>query len=667
MRSPRAVILVGALWAALPIVIGAGGPLSPDVASIQIQLGNSLFGEARYRAAYEAYQRAVQCDEPRLKRGARIGIVRSSLRMAEFRVAAETATMMKAASPRDVEILGLYGDSRWSMGLFDDAEATYRDVLSLDPGNARGHLGLARSLASRSQLEDALAEAQAAVVTAPGDPEIHQALGFIYERLRRYEEAAASLTDCLNLLPNKDRSEQADWARSEVKLLRSFRSREPTRWPDEQVRRTRSVLERDKVIVEARVNGNRQRIDFVLDTGAESTVVSRRTAQRLSIPPVVQLVSAGVGQIGVRTVQVGVLDSLEIGSFKVRNLPVLIKNPPLFDLPTRETDGFSPLAMGLSMSVDYSRRLLTIGPDGGQDPVDVELPLRLHRLATVRGLVDRTHAVNFVVDTGGEVISISAATAGALTKIRDTRRIALKVYGTSGWDPQAYLLPGVDLMFDAIKLENTPVVVLNLGAPSALLGYQLGGIVGHNFLVPVRHRPRAERAQAQADVESRSEVVANPELEPPLPPLVRGHLVPEEQVLPVLVEQGPPGPVEVDREPQREGLEADPVRRPAADQPETGHGHRIPVDRHREPRGRIEDVPHEGSELLRLVGPELETGVVPPAGADVEEQHAADAAEDPDGREHRLDQREPELRVRAHVLAPNCGNRSRASRVPPVN
>jgi Flp pilus assembly protein TadD/predicted aspartyl protease len=498
MRSaPRAIVLVGALWAALPIVIGAGGPVSPDVASIQIQLGNSLFGEARYREAYEAYRRAAQCDEPRLKRSARIGVVRSSLRMAEFRLAAETATMLKAAAPSDVEVLGLYGDSRWSMGLFDDAEATYRDVLSLDPANARGHLGLAQSLASRSRLEDALAEAQAAVAGAPGDPEVHHALGFIYERLRRYEEAAASLTDCLNLLPDKDRSEQADWTRSEVKLLRSFRNREPYAMdPDDRLRRYTIPfrLERDKVIVEARINGNRQPIDFVLDTGAESTVVSRRTSQQLGIPPVVQVVSAGVGQIGIRSVQIGVIDSLQIGSFKVRNLPALIKNPPLIGLPTREADGFSPLAMGVSMSVDYSRRLLTIGPDAGQAPVDFELPLWLHRLATVRGLVDKTHAANFVVDTGGEVISISAATAGALTKIRDTRRIALKVYGTSGWDPEAYLLPGVDLMFDEITLENTPVVVLNLGAPSALLGYQLGGIVGHNFLSKYRFDIDLERS-----------------------------------------------------------------------------------------------------------------------------------------------------------------------------
>jgi predicted aspartyl protease len=112
--------------------------------------------------------------------------------------------------------------------------------------------------------------------------------------------------------------------------------------------------------------------------------------------------------------------------------------------------------------------------------------LRLHRLATVRGTVDGNHQANFVVDTGGEVISISQATATSLGKPEPARRIALKVYGTSGWDPDAFLMPGVDLMFDTISYKNFPVVVLNLNAPSALLGFQLGGIVGHKFLSKYR-------------------------------------------------------------------------------------------------------------------------------------------------------------------------------------
>jgi hypothetical protein len=58
----------------------------------------------------------------------------------------------------------------------------------------------------------------------------------------------------------------------------------------------------------------------------------------------------------------------------------------------------------------------------------------------------------------------------------------LKVYGSSGWDKDAFLMPNVDLQFETIRFSRIPVVVLNLKAPSTLLGYQLGGIVGHRFL-----------------------------------------------------------------------------------------------------------------------------------------------------------------------------------------
>jgi hypothetical protein len=109
----------------------------------------------------------------------------------------------------------------------------------------------------------------------------------------------------------------------------------------------------------------------------------------------------------------------------------------------------------------------------------------MHRLAMVRGMLNDTHPAYFVVDTGGEVISISADTASILPK-SPYRRIPLKVWGTSGWDRDAFLMPGVDLDFDRIEYRNFPLVVLNLRAPSLLLGFQLGGIVGHKFLAPYR-------------------------------------------------------------------------------------------------------------------------------------------------------------------------------------
>jgi predicted aspartyl protease len=221
-------------------------------------------------------------------------------------------------------------------------------------------------------------------------------------------------------------------------------------------------------------------LDFVLDTGAEMTVVGQRNADRYGIVPAGQTISAGVGEAGIRGLQVGRLDDLEIGSYHVRNVPVLIKNPPPRNLPHRDAESFSPLSLGLSMTIDYGQRTLTFGRHLDLHG-DTELPLYLYRLAVVRGTINGQTPASFVVDTGGEVISISTAMASTLNT-RPVRHIPLKVFGSSGWDRDAFLLPGLDLAFDRIRFDNFSTVVLNLRAPSVLLGFEVGGIVGHRFL-----------------------------------------------------------------------------------------------------------------------------------------------------------------------------------------
>ena len=71
----------------------------------------------------------------------------------------------------------------------------------------------------------------------------------------------------------------------------------------------------EKIIVKARVNRGPQ-MDMVLDTGSEQTVISRETAARLGIRPIVNILSAGVGDLGVRELELTRLDELEIGSLK---------------------------------------------------------------------------------------------------------------------------------------------------------------------------------------------------------------------------------------------------------------------------------------------------------------------------------------------------------------
>src|SRR5262249_54426564 len=156
----------------------------------------------------------------------------------------------------------------------------------------------------------------------------------------------------------------------------------------------------------------------------EHTVISRYAAQRIGIKAISTTLGGGVGEVGVRSLQMGRLDSLEIGSLKIRNVPCIIKDPTLRHLPTREAESLSPLSLGLSMIIDYKAQKLTIARELPVESSDFELPLRMHRLAVVRGTVDRDHPTNFVVDTGGQVISISKATATQLGRPEPARRIA---------------------------------------------------------------------------------------------------------------------------------------------------------------------------------------------------------------------------------------------------
>jgi Flp pilus assembly protein TadD/predicted aspartyl protease len=488
MSTPLRAVAVLATVVAGSLVIRADTAPASFAAEIQLQLGDLLYSEGRFLDSLEAYRNALKGMAPDAVRRPRIGVISSALRVAEFDLARDEAERLFASEATNPEAMALYGDALWASGLFQDAESKYRDALAAVPDLARGHHGLAKSLAARARLDEAMDEAQIALRLSPRDMEIHHTVGTIYERMHKYEEAASAYSNYVNLLPNKDHSEKADWSRAEIRFLRSFGQRVPFETDpgaDDRLYTIDFRLVNEKVVVRAKINdGSAQ--DFVIDTGSENTVVTRQTAQRLSITPVTYTLSAGVGRIGLRGLQLARIDSLEVGALKLRNVPCLIKNPPLRDIPVKETEALSPLALGYSMVIDYRTHKLTFGKHLPEEPKDFELPLRLHRLATVSGTIDGGHKANFVVDTGGEVISISQATATALNKPQTGRKIALKVYGTSGWDDDAFLLPGIDLAFDRIQYKNFPVVVLNLDAPSALLGFQLGGIVGHKFLSKYR-------------------------------------------------------------------------------------------------------------------------------------------------------------------------------------
>ena len=481
MRLASRALILAAVLAGLSVVLGAQPTPTASRIENRIQLGGLLLDDLRYWEAIRAFEEALEgpTDEQRVRASA--GMLRALLPVAEFTRAQIEAQVLSELAPADPGVLALVGDALWGGGLFDEAEQFYRDALALDPASGAARHGVAKGLTTRQRYDDALDWVQAALDATPDLAAAYHTMGYIHRRMRRFADAADAYERYIELLPAWAETEKAGWARAEVQFLRSFGDRPAVEMmAPGRLHTVPFRLVDEKVIVRGRVNG-RDVVDFVVDTGAEQTVLSQPVAQRFGVRPVSTTLSAGVGEIGFRGLQAGRLESLEIGSLGIRNLPALIKSPPLGGLPTPEAEAFSPLAVGLSMIIDYGRREIIIGEELPDEAFDVSMPLRQHRLAVVRGIINDQIPRSFVVDTGGEVISISRGTANLLPPL-EVRQVPVNVYGTSGWDEQAYLRPGTSLAFDQLLYPNYSVVVLNLHRPSALLGFHIGGTVGHHFL-----------------------------------------------------------------------------------------------------------------------------------------------------------------------------------------
>jgi predicted aspartyl protease len=326
---------------------------------------------------------------------------------------------------------------------------------------------------------------QAAVTRDPGEEAFLYTLADVLEQMRRYPEAAAALDRYQAVMPDAKTNNAARWARAQSELLRRFGNATPfdIEGPD-AVYTVPFRVENGKVLVKASING-RPAIDVVVDTGAEHSSLTPDVARASRVDPLTVIPTAGIGEreVGFRDLQMGRIDRLEIGSLRVKNVACFIKAPALTNVPITENQGFAPLALGLSVTIDYANNLLTMARQLPQEANGLRLPLRMQRLAMVNGSVNAKLAT-FIVDTGGELgLVVSGRVAEGIEADPTLRRIPINVYGTAGRDRSAFVLPFVDILFGrGVGASQASVAVLNLDAPSWLLGIDIGGIVGHTFL-----------------------------------------------------------------------------------------------------------------------------------------------------------------------------------------
>ncbi len=475
-------VAVLAAWAGFGLAAQQPAPLTTS--DPFVTRADALLDQRRYEDAYVAYRAVRESADPETRIRAGAGMVRILLRLSLFVEAERQGAALATGEPGAAAALAVHGDALWALGRFDEAERRYDAALTLRAEDPVALHGRGRALAARRQLDPALEWTRRAIAADDTHAPFYYTLAAIHEARHEYADAAATLDIYRRRLPPSE-GELARWAEAQAAFLRGFGTRTPNEIVSlDEVYTVPFRIEDDRVLVRGRLNG-RTDVDFALDTGTDRTTIPPAMASRAGVVPMQTLQTAGVGSVGIgyRGLQVARLDRLDIGGLQVHQVGCLIKSPVMTGLPRPEGAGFSPLALGLSIEVDYGRQVLTMARTLPAGDYPIRLPLRLQRLATVRGVLNGTTPVSFVIDTGGTAVSLSRSVARRLDVAPGTRLVPARVFGISGWDPTAFLLPYVDIeLAPGVGSSQRSVVVLNLDAPSALLGFELGGIIGHEFL-----------------------------------------------------------------------------------------------------------------------------------------------------------------------------------------
>src|ERR1700704_3143548 len=163
MQTAIRVAAASALVAVASFAIRADATPPSQASEIQLQLGDLLFSEGKYLDSLAAYRNALKVAPSDAVRRPRMGVIASALRVAEFVLARDEAEKLYQSDPKAPDAMTLYGDALWSSGLFQEAETKYHDALGVEPALARGHHGMAKALAARSHLDEAMNEAQVAL------------------------------------------------------------------------------------------------------------------------------------------------------------------------------------------------------------------------------------------------------------------------------------------------------------------------------------------------------------------------------------------------------------------------------------------------------------------------------------------------------------------------
>lgn len=439
---------------------------------------------------------------------ARLGLSFTQLKQRNLQAAYDNAARVIMQDPLSARAHALLGAAILGAGEFSLSVEEFRTALALNGDEALAVAGLAMVEFYENRMPTALAGLRKAVDMDSEEPDFLFNLGQAAARSEKYKEAADAYEKFLMIAPKTD-IDRRDRIRGLIDFLRYLGRQGSLYIPGGDYRSTVSFEASDnRPILEIRVNGSKQPLRFVLDTGSGMSVISDQTAKKLGISPVAKGgLARAVGGGGKFEIVYGFVNSIEIGGARVENVPVYIRK--FFDnqIPVDGYLGLSVVSKFLT-SIDYGTRKMTLLRQHQTDQVEswatvrrpenilglipvapndgsIEVPLRTTSsgfLSGEVGLDGFNKNVNFIIDTAASITVISEKLSQEEQLLDLLQPSKMRVFGAAGVTEDVKLLQLPRLSLGLTQMEKINAAVLDMEPVNETAGFTQSGILGGNFL-----------------------------------------------------------------------------------------------------------------------------------------------------------------------------------------
>ncbi|MDX6383039.1 MAG: hypothetical protein QOK48_612 [Blastocatellia bacterium] len=437
---------------------------------------------------------------------ARLGLSHALLKQRRLQDSFDHAARVVALDPLSARAHALLGSAVLASGDFRLSIEEFRTALVLDENDAMAIAGLAMVDYYENRIARCVAGLRRAAEIDSNEPDYVFNLGQAAARSERYKEAADAYERFLVIAPRTDADRRAR-IRGLIDFLR-YLGQQSSLYDLDGADRTVVEFESPdfRPIVKLRINGSKEYLRFVLDTGSGMSVLSEDTARKLGIKPVARGgLARAVGGGGRFEIVYGYVNSIDIGEVQLRNIPVYIRH--FFD-EHNPVDGYLGIAaLGrLLTTVDYGSRRMTLvrqrSPEfdarvtaaGQGKPVSAEavavepginVPVRTTASGFLSGeiFIDGiAKPLNFIIDTGATVTVVSEKLAAMEEVQAFIKQGRMRVYGAAGVDENVKMALLPKIVVGAYSRDKVDAAVLDLEPVNETAGFLQSGILGGNFL-----------------------------------------------------------------------------------------------------------------------------------------------------------------------------------------